>query len=248
MEAAETMLATRYAGNTEVIGIDMFNEPWFGSACGSAQADGNLLTSFYTQMGKAIEAANPDLMVIFEEPPSGLMPQTPIMTSPPSVPNAMYSFHIYTSDWDTARAYMAAYVANADKWGVPMWMGEFNDFEAGCTGPNCDSLLDQNWQADSDTLLSYCASNDVNWAFFSYYSLGTTTVTPVAKTEIVAQLRSYLPITSTTTSTGSSTTTPTVSSTSTVPQFDPAALALVMLAAAAAIGLAAGRQKRLRSA
>ena len=158
IEAAETMLATRYASNPAVVGIDMFNEPWFDSSCGSVASEGNLLTAFYTKMGQAIEAANPHLLVVFEEPPPGEMSQSPIMTSPPSVPNAMYSFHIYTGTWAAAQPYMKAYLSNAENWGVPSWMGEFNDFEAGCTGPNCASIVDSNWQADSNSLLSYCLS------------------------------------------------------------------------------------------
>ena len=214
MEAAETMLASRYASNPAVIGIDMFNEPWFSSSCGTAKTEGNLLTAFYTKMGSAIEAANPHLVVAFEEPPPGLMSQSPIMTSPPSVPNSFYSFHIYTGTWDAAQPYMQAYPANANKWGVPSWMGEFNDFEAGCTGPNCDSIVDSNWNADSNSLLAYCSANGVNWSFFSYYSLGTTVPTPVPKPEILAQLRSNLPITTISSSTTASTSTLTSSSVS----------------------------------
>ncbi len=212
MEAAETMLASRYASNPAVIGIDMFNEPWFSSSCGTAKAEGNLLTAFYTKMGSAIEAANPHLVVAFEEPPPGLMSQSPIMTSPPSVPNSFYSLHIYTGTWDAAQPYMQAYLANANKWGVPTWMGEFNDFEAGCTGPNCDSIVDSNWNADSNALLAYCSMNGVNWSFFSYYSLGTTVPTPVPKPEILAQLRSNLPITTISSTTTASTSTLTSSS------------------------------------
>ncbi|HUI01462.1 MAG TPA: cellulase family glycosylhydrolase [Nitrososphaerales archaeon] len=206
MEAAETSLAARYASNPEVIGVDMFNEPWFNSTCGTTKAEGDLLTSFYTKMGQAIEAVNPHALVIFEEPPPGLMSQSPIMTRPPSVPDAMYSFHIYTGTWSAGRPYMQAYLANAKAWGVPAWMGEFNDFEAGCTGPNCQSMVDPNWQADSDSLLSYCAANGINWAFFSYYSLGTTVGTPVPKADIIAQLRSALPTTPAVSSTTSTTT------------------------------------------
>ena len=54
MEAAETMLAARYADNSTVVGIDMFNEPWFTSSCGTTAQEGALLTSFYTKMGQAI--------------------------------------------------------------------------------------------------------------------------------------------------------------------------------------------------
>jgi len=192
MEAAEQMLASRYANNQTVIGIDMFNEPWFNSSCGSTTAEGDLLTTFFTKMGKAIESVNPNLLVVFEEPPPGLMKSSPIMTSPPSVPNAMYEFHIYTSDWTTAQPYVEAYLGNAKAWGVPVWMGEFDAFEAGSTGP--DSVLDPNWQADTQALLTYCNANGINWAYFSYYSLGTSVQTPVPHSEILGVLQAALPM------------------------------------------------------
>ena len=217
LRAVETMLAARYSLNSSVIGIDMFNEPWFDSSCGPTASDGALLTSFYTDMGHAIEAANPHLLVAFEEPPSGLMSQSPILSSPPSVANAIYSYHIYTGSWSAAQPYMQKYTQNAGAWGVPSWMGEFNDFEAGCTGPSCSSFFDANWQADSDALLAYCASNGINWSFFSYYSLGTSVATPVPRQQILDQLRSYLPLspastTSTLSTASSATTTPMTSS------------------------------------
>ena len=191
MEAVEQMLASRYAKNSTVIGIDMFNEPWSDSSCGSPASIGNLLTSFYTRMGNAIAQVNPHLLLVFEEPPPGLMASSPIMSSPPSIPNAMYSFHIYTSDWATAQPYVQKYLDNAKSWGVPAWMGEFDAFEAGCTGVNCP--LDQNWQADTQSLLSFCNSNGINWAYFSYYSLGTPLQTPVPHSEILAVLRGEIP-------------------------------------------------------
>jgi hypothetical protein len=259
MEAAETMLASRYVGNSTVIGIDMFNEPWFDSSCGTLKSEGDLLTSFYTKMGQAIEAVNPDLLVIFEDSTPGLMSQSPIMTSPPAVPNAVYSFHIYTANWTDAQPYVQAFHSNAEKWGVPSWMGEFNDFEAGCTGPNCASIVDPDWQADSNSLLAYCAANGINWAFFSYYSLGTSTATPIPKADILAQLRSNLPLTtisnSTTSSSTSSVATRSTSSTTTsstsrstsstpVPEFNGGALAVTLLASMMAAGLLARRRPR----
>jgi hypothetical protein len=113
-------------------------------------------------------------------------------TSPPAIANAMYSFHIYTPDWATAQPYVQAYLRNAKSWGVPVWMGEFNAFEAGCTGTNCK--LDQNWQVDTQSLLTFVNSNGINWAYFSYYSLGTSVQTPVAHSLILAALRSEIPL------------------------------------------------------
>jgi hypothetical protein len=109
----------------------------------------------------------------------------------PSIENAMYEFHIYTSDWTTAQPYVQAFLENARSTGVSICMGEFDVFEAGCTGVNCH--LDPNWQTDTQTLLSFCVSNGVNWAYFSYYSLGTSLQTPVPHSQILALLRSEIP-------------------------------------------------------
>jgi len=165
----------------------MFNEPWSNSTCGTTTAFGNLISSYYTKVGKAIASVNPHLLLVFEEPPPGLMPGSPIMSSPPSIANAVYSFHIYTSDWTTAQPYVQAYLSKAKSWGVPAWMGEFDAFEAGCTGTNCK--LDQSWEADTQVLLSFCNSNGINWAYFSYYSLGTGLKTPVPHSEILSVLQ-----------------------------------------------------------
>jgi len=191
MEAAERMLAARYASNSTVVGIDMFNEPWFDSSCGSVSYEGSLLTSFYTEMGKNISSANPRLLLIYEDSTPGLMASSPIISSAPSLQNSMYEFHIYTSDWATAQPYVQAFLDNARRQGVPAWMGEFDAFEAGCTGTNCK--LDQDWQADTQALLNYCDSNGINWAYFSYYSLGTDVQTPVPHSEILAALRGEIP-------------------------------------------------------
>jgi hypothetical protein len=190
MEAAEQMLAARYSDTPTVIGIDMFNEPWSNATCGTSGAVGDLFTSFYTKMGGAIAKANPRLLLVFEEPPPGLMPASPVMSSPPAVANVVYSFHIYTADWGTAQPYVEAYLSNAKSWGIPAWMGEFDAFEAGCTGTNCK--LDQNWQPDTQAMLAFCNMNGINWAYFSYYSLGTNISTPVPHSEILATLRSEI--------------------------------------------------------
>ena len=190
MEAAEGMLASRYANVPTVIGIDMFNEPWFNSSCGSVAAEGRLLTSFYTKMGQYIAQENPHLLLVFEDTPPGLMHSAPIINSPPSISNVVYEFHIYTSNWFTAQPYVQAFLSNAQNWGVPVWLGEFNAFEAGCSGSNCS--LDPNWQADTQALLAFCNSENINWAYFSYYSLGTSIRTPVPHATILATLRSEI--------------------------------------------------------
>jgi hypothetical protein len=190
MEAAEGMVASRYAGAATVIGIDIFNEPWFDSSCGSVASEGALLTSFYTKMGRFIAEENPHLLLVFEDTTPGLMHSAPIINSPPSISNSVYEFHIYTSGWRTAQPYVQAFLDKAKNWGIPMWLGEFDAFEAGCTGSNC--FLDPNWQSDTQALLAFCNSQNINWAYFSYYSLGTNIRTPVSHAAILATLRSEI--------------------------------------------------------
>lgn len=187
MEAAEGMLASRYANMPAVVGIDMFNEPWFNLSCGSVTSEGELLTSFYTKMGRTIAQDNPHVLLVFEDSPPGLMHSAPVLNSPPSIPNSVYEFHIYTSTWGTAQPYVHAFLDNAKNWGVPVWLGEFDAFEAGCSGSNCQ--LDPNWQTDTQTLLVFCNSESINWAYFSYYSLGTGIRTPVPHSSILTTLR-----------------------------------------------------------
>ena len=190
MEAAEGMLASRYAATPAVIGIDMFNEPWFDASCGSVASEGALLTGFYTKMGQAIAQENPNLLLVFEDTTLGLMHSAPIIESPPTIANAVYEFHIYTSNWATAQPYAQSFLNNAKDWGVPVWLGEFNAFEAGCSGSNCH--LDPSWQADTQALLAFCNTEDINWSYFSYYSLGTNIHTPVSHSTILATLRSEI--------------------------------------------------------
>ena len=190
MEAAEAMIASRYSSNPTVIGVDMFNEPWFPQSCGSISVAAGFLMNYNSEMAKAIYAANPHILIVFEDVIPGIMPHhiSPILTAPPPVPNAVYSLHVYTSGWATAEPLLQAYLGNAVKWGVPLYLGEFNAFEAGNNA--IYAKVDPNWQIDTQAMLAYCQSNGISWSFFSYTSLGTSVSTPVPKTEILAVLQS----------------------------------------------------------
>ncbi len=189
MEAAEQLLASRYVNNPTVVGLDMFNEPWFSSStpCGAGSTPDSLLTSFYANMSKVVSAANPHLLIIFEDALPKLTPNVPILTSPPPVPNAVYSLHVYTSDWSTAQPLLQSHLTNAEKMGVPLWMGEFDAFEAGSSGVN--AVVDPNWQVDTQTMLAFCKDNGISWAFFSYYSLSASSHAKVDPTLILSALR-----------------------------------------------------------
>ena len=189
LEAAEQMLASRYNANPTVVGMDLFNEPWFPKSCGTTSTDDTLLMNFDAKLSKGISTANPHLLIVFEDPPKTLMPHSalPLLTAPPPVPNSIYEVHVYTSDWDTAQPLLQAYLNNAKSWGVPLYLGEFNAFYAGDNGVK--AVVDPNWQIDTQTMLGFCKANGISWSFWSYTSLGTKVPTPEPKTEILAVLR-----------------------------------------------------------
>jgi aryl-phospho-beta-D-glucosidase BglC (GH1 family) len=187
--AAEQMIASRYANNPTVIGLDIFNEPWFSRSCGHIPTVAQLLVSFDTKISTAISTANPRLLIVFEDPPHGLMPQltSPLITSPPPVPNAVYEVHIYVANWGVAQPLLQAYRNNAEKWGVPLYLGEFNAFEAGNNA--IYATIDPNWQADTQSMLAYCKTNGISWSYWSYTSLGTKVPTPVPRAQILSILQ-----------------------------------------------------------
>jgi hypothetical protein len=121
MQAAEQMLASRYSNTLTVVGMDLFNKCWFSQSCGHTSTAAELLMNYDAKISQTVSAANPHLLIVFEEPPQELMPQahSPILTAPPPVPNAIYEVHVYTSGWVTAEPLLQAYLNNAKKWGCP---------------------------------------------------------------------------------------------------------------------------------
>jgi endoglucanase len=169
-----TQIATRYAGNSTVIGFDLDNEP-LAYTGESTWGDGgvNDIHAMYTTVGNAVEAADPGVLVICEGPQnyggsfaggSGVTAPEGDLTLAESVPvvlsgtnggstHVIYSVHEYPyeiahiSD-DSGPAAIARYNA---VWGhlitddfAPVWIGE-----AGSTMGNDD---DTAWAA---TLTSY---------------------------------------------------------------------------------------------
>ena len=189
LEDAEQMLAGRYVNNPTVVGMDLFNEPWFPRSCGSTATADGLLMSFDAKLSNAVSNANPHLLIVFEDPPKNLMPWSnpPLLTAPPAVPNAVYEVHIYTPDWETAQPLLQAYLSNAERWGIPLYVGEFNAFYAGDKA--IYAIVDPNWQVDTASMLAFSKANGISWSFWSYTSLGTNVPTPESKTEMLAILR-----------------------------------------------------------
>jgi endoglucanase len=189
MQAAEQLIASRYANNPAVIGLDIFNEPWFPRACGSLTDQARLLANYDAVMSHAIVTVNPHLLIIFEDVSPNVMPggTSPILTSPPPAPNTVYELHVYDRSWLNAQSILEAYFNNAKKWGVPLYMGEFDAFYAGSAAPLAE--VDPNWQADTINLLNYCKTNGISWSFFSYTSFSTNVHTLEPKTQVLTVLR-----------------------------------------------------------
>ncbi|HEY2668933.1 MAG TPA: cellulase family glycosylhydrolase [Rugosimonospora sp.] len=164
-------IATRYAGNSTVIGFDLDNEP-LAYAGESTWGDGgvNDIHQMYTTVGSAVEAIDPGVLVICEGPqnyggtyagasgvtaPEGDLTRVasdPVVLSQGSS-HVIYSVHEYPYEinhvvQDSGAAAVARYNA---VWGylvtnhiAPVWIGE-----AGSTMSNAD---DTNW---ASTLTAY---------------------------------------------------------------------------------------------
>lgn len=173
-------LATRYAGNTTVIGADLHNEPHGAATWGS----GNTATDWRLaaeRAGNAILAANPNWLIVVEG--VGVYnndnywwggnligaAQFPVRLN---VANRLvYSAHDYpstvsTQSWFSAPNYPANLPAIWDKyWGylakqniAPVLLGEF--------GTKLQTTSDRQWLA---TLSQYLRDNPrINWTYWSY--------------------------------------------------------------------------------
>lgn len=94
------VVAEYFAGNANVAGYDIMNEPWagtqwLGTVFGNPFFESQYLTSFYNQVDSAIRAVDPHTPVYFE--PNTLSGNLPIPTHLGTVddPNTVYSFHDY---------------------------------------------------------------------------------------------------------------------------------------------------------
>ncbi|KMS74741.1 endoglucanase [Streptomyces viridochromogenes] len=178
-------LATRYAGNPTVIGIDLHNEPHDPACwgCGDTTRDWRLAAQ---RAGNAVLSANPDLLVMVEGVQShdgvngwwggNLMgvAQYPVQLN---VPNRLvYSAHDYATSvaqqpWFGDPSFPANMPGVWDKyWGyifkqniAPVWLGEF--------GTTLQSTVDQKWLTALVTYLrstSTYGADSFHWTFWSW--------------------------------------------------------------------------------
>jgi endoglycosylceramidase len=122
-------VATRFAGNDAVVGIELFNEPL---------STDDALRAFDEEIGAAIREADPKRLVFFEPPATrNVLDTASIPTAPLSLGGVVYSPHVYTGVFtgdtsfestftlDTLRTSNASAREEADGWGAPLFVGEF---------------------------------------------------------------------------------------------------------------------------
>jgi endoglycosylceramidase len=118
-------IAARFAGNPDVIGYDVMNEPFPGSDFNAAEAllrdtpddggrsksfDQTKLGPFYQRIITTIRAVDPDTYVFFEPryaaPGNGSPSFLPLLTDPrPGEAHLVYAPHLYPTIIDTSGAY-----------------------------------------------------------------------------------------------------------------------------------------------
>jgi hypothetical protein len=189
LESAEQMLALRYLHDTTVVGMDIFDQPYFeaGTPCGSTGIAANLLSRFDSEMAQSISTANPHLLIIFQDALSPLTRDVPILGSSPAVPNVVYSVQVYSATWADAQGIVSTAIENSRNWGVPIYVSGFDAFGAGSTAPGV--TVDPNWQLDTQSMLSTFGLNGMSWTYYSYYSLSPLQPSPVPGSVILSVLQ-----------------------------------------------------------
>ncbi|MFI6370969.1 cellulase family glycosylhydrolase [Streptomyces sp. NPDC050546] len=178
-------LATRYKGNSTVVGIDLHNEPHDPACwgCGDTARDWRLAAQ---RAGNAVLSVNPELLIMVEGVQSyngtngwwggNLMgvAQYPVQLD---VPNRLvYSAHDYATSvaqqpWFSDPSFPANMPGIWDKyWGyifkqniAPVWLGEF--------GTTLQSTVDQRWLSALVTYLRSTSANGADsfhWTFWSW--------------------------------------------------------------------------------
>lgn len=153
-------VAARYASNKQVVAADMMNEPYTKHALSLSELH---LDDLYTKVGDAIRSADPTILLAFQDSqytPGGSF----ALSAPPSLPDVVYTFHYYVDRWaPTGQAQIQTYVDRAQRWNVPLWIGEFDAFSYASPRPS-----DPQWQSDLTQLMQYTKRVGISWTEFTY--------------------------------------------------------------------------------
>jgi hypothetical protein len=172
-----------------VVGADVLNEPYSKYVGGNPpagqtvlQAAASRLNAFYTATAPAITADNPGWLLFFEDSTGGYNAanpaarETPVMTSAPGGDfNWVYSMHDYNFGYGTFSDGVTRHddfgitvvnkdLANAKAWNVPLYIGEFTNFELGIPAWNLTSAD----MVQTGKFVSWAKQNAVSWTFWAY--------------------------------------------------------------------------------
>ncbi|MCW2525313.1 MAG: glycosidase [Pseudonocardiales bacterium] len=180
-----------YPAYQAVIGADILNEPYISYAGANPppgesvlQAADQRLQAFYNSLGPAVHNQDPEWLLFFEDSTGGFntgnpaLRESPTMTAKPTTPGSwVYSTHIYninggtfdsgiTTQDDFGINVAEADLANATRWHVPLFIGEFTIFSL---GTDASTMTDAD-MAQTEKFLSWAKKNKISWTFWSYTS------------------------------------------------------------------------------
>jgi aryl-phospho-beta-D-glucosidase BglC (GH1 family) len=178
-----TFLAGQFKDNPAVVAADTANEPYFHpspSPCSPGATPD--FPGFFKTVGETIRAVSPHWLLIFEYFP--LANDTFGLTSPPPFDNQLYSVHIYAPGWDAARQLMDPAWNQAQAWGMPLFLGEFDAFGEARNKPI------SGWQDQTKQMLDFMRENWISWTFFGYFGgLSMVDASGQPKTELISVLQ-----------------------------------------------------------
>jgi endoglycosylceramidase len=131
-------LVARYRDRAGVIGFELFNEPWPGSA-NLAAFEAGTLTQFYSDEVARLRPAAPDALFFFDPPGVDSATATTALARP-SGDGLVFAPHYYQATTltpagdgnpDTVAAAVQSWLAYGAKWNVPVFLGEFGAGHAG---------------------------------------------------------------------------------------------------------------------
>ncbi|MGZ4430220.1 MAG: glycoside hydrolase family 5 protein [Gaiellales bacterium] len=150
------LVARRYASNRMVVAADMFNEP------NPSRCPALALGTFYRRLGEAIRAADPHLLLIYQD--NAARRGNYALRRPLALPGAVYSFHFYPTSWAEGRRILDAHMSHVASWHTPVWLGEFGVFRAHARG----APVGGSWLSDLAQMMLYCRRRGIGWAFHQY--------------------------------------------------------------------------------
>lgn len=158
--AAWRFVANRYAGESTVIGADMFNEPNLDPTYGKQPFTGAsvAIDGLYRTVGAAVRSVNPRILLIFQTS------RTTTVDAAPRFDNVVFSLHSYPKRWAPEVVnWIDPHMKLCEKWNVPFWIGEFQTI-----GKPTDESGPDSWRFQTSAMLLYCKQHNLNWSYWAY--------------------------------------------------------------------------------